>query len=109
MANGVRFPRRKAPSKLKITRRSNGPDLKDLRKLIIFLRKNGISHYKSGEFELNLDKITTLSGKMKNTTDNATEGVPAGPFPSWDSLSQEQQLLWSSSQVPITTETDAKD
>lgn len=67
-------------------------DPKDLRKIVRFCQKNGILRFKSGDFEIELSKALPMRGASKEI--NVTDEAPS-PFPSWDSLTPEQKLLWS--------------
>lgn len=69
-------------------------DIKSLKKLVSFCHKNGITKYKAGTFEIELAKISVKPKKDPTTSTGDSQGVPE--FPSWDSLSPEQQMFWSS-------------
>lgn len=62
---------------------------KELRKIVRFCQKNGILRFKSGDFEIELKEkqVYKPSGDIENN--------PKESFPSWDSLTPEQKLLWS--------------
>jgi hypothetical protein len=74
-------------------------DIKNLKKLIYFCRKNGILRYKSGSFEIELSN-KVIPDEVKRRTEIPAEESPPG-FPSWESLSDEQKLLWSATPTPI--------
>lgn len=63
-------------------------DLKELRKIVRFCQKNGIISYKSGDFAIELSKFQP--SVKQEISDSEIES-----FPSWDSLTPEQKLLWS--------------
>ena len=62
----------------------------ELQKIVRFCRKNGIVKLKSGDLEIELAVKPAPHRKVPEMKDSAPE------FPSWDSLSPEQRLLWSS-------------
>lgn len=63
--------------------------LSEIRKIVRFCRKNGILRYKDGEFEINLKDMPLQTPGPEIQTNLVPE------FPSWDSLTPEQKLLWS--------------
>jgi hypothetical protein len=67
----------------------NLPDTKELKKLVAFLRKEGISHLKSGDFEMSLSAAALFPKKPGK--EKPTENVPVeGEY------SPEDALFWSS-------------
>lgn len=69
-------------------------DAKTMRKIVLFCKKNGIIKFKSGDFEIEI--TPTHSNSRKTNKENASEqGLASGAFPSWESLTREQRLLWS--------------
>lgn len=78
-------------------------DLKDLKKLVSFLRKQGISRYKSADIELELSEGSVKRPSNGKKIVTSSEEKPPS-YPSWESLSPEQQLLWSATQLPIETD-----
>lgn len=68
-------------------------DAKELKKIVRVCQKNGIVRFKSGDFEIEIKQ-----GSVERDRKAASGlGPPdSEPFPSWDSLTPEQKLLWSS-------------
>ena len=66
---------------------------KDLQKLIKFLQKNGVNRLKTAEFEIELG--SRLAPKRQTTKQAGPDSDSSGPA-AWDSLTDEQKLLWSS-------------
>ena len=65
--------------------------LGEIRKIVRFCQKNGILKFKDGDFEIELKEIPKKSSAPELTSE------PQQPqFPSWESMSPEQRLLWSS-------------
>lgn len=69
-----------------------GQNLKELKKMISFLRKNGVSQYKSGDFEIALSPTHKSYSKPKDS--NQTEPKIEKEF------TQEEMLYWSSPGFP---------
>lgn len=66
--------------------------LKDLRKIVRFCQKNGIFRFRSGDFEI---EIAKYQPSPSPSTNQAISDEKAESFPSWDTLTPEQKLLWS--------------
>lgn len=68
---------------------------KELAKIARFCRKNGIKHYKNGDIELSFGTEIHQDKPPKRTS----SVVEKDEFPQWDSLTDEQKLLWSSTPI----------
>lgn len=65
------------------------PDTKELAKLVKFLRKEGISHIKSGDFELSLSPASLFPHKAGKETQS-------DHIPTEGQFNEEDALFWSS-------------
>lgn len=74
-----------------------GINQKELQKIVKFCRKNGVSRIKTGEFELELEgRLTPGTSRHRNADPGSDSSPPGSAIPPFDSLTREQQLLWSS-------------
>lgn len=82
------------------------PDLKELQKLIALCRKTGIKTVKIGELELTLSDEVPVSkprGKAAKKAEQ-TEESKLSEFDSWEALSDEDKLFYSSTSQPAPKE-----
>jgi glutamine synthetase len=75
------------------------PDLKKLKKLADYCRKAGIKSFKNPEFEFTLTDERPIStpktkSRLINITQNGLDNIAS------DTLTQEQLLMWSTSELP---------
>lgn len=71
-----------------------GLNLKELKQITSFCKKNGVFKLKTADFELELSKDSFSIQRESVVQDNPiTQG--------WDTLTPEQQILWSSTPTPI--------
>lgn len=69
---------------------------RELAKLVHFCRKNGVFKCKTADFEIEIARESLRSPKP---TGNSSGEITNEPFPPWNTLSPEEQLLWSSPPV----------
>jgi hypothetical protein len=69
------------------------PKPQEIKKLVDFLRKQGVSHLKSGEFEISLSPSALFP--QKPAKESQSDHIPTeGTF------SEEDALFWSSAGIP---------
>ena len=67
-------------------------DIKELKKLTEFCRKNGIISLKKGDFEINLSPTSLFPHKPSKDDDK--------PLVEESQFTDEEELLWSASGIP---------
>lgn len=77
--------------------------LKELRQLVRFCKQNGVFRCKTAGFEIEISKAVLKKPKrsLSVAPEEETSQKETPQFPAWESMSAEQQLLFSSTPVPI--------
>jgi len=71
------------------------PNTKELAKLVKFLRKEGISELKSGDFAISLSPGALFPQKPNKASESQSDHIPTE-----NAFSEEDALFWSSAGIP---------